>query len=307
MAPGRTSPPDGGTRAWFVMVSSFLCNGVLFGVVNTYSVIYVELQKNLEDRGVSDASSKAALVGSLTIGTTFFLSPVAGILTDKIGIRLTTFIGGLLAATGMLVSSFVTNKVEYLFFTYGILFGLGASLAYTPSLVILGHYFHRYMGLVNGFVTAGSSVFTMMMPYLIDFLLKQYGLNICLRCLALFMCIIMVCAMLFKPIMPATAAAQKKGFKSLINTKIWKKKKYVIWALVIPISLFGYFVPYVHMVKFTQLKFPGEDGKSLVFCIGVASGVGRLIFGRLADNRRINRILLQQVGKIILYIIYLKI
>ena len=68
-----------------------------------------------------------------------------------------------------------------MYITYGIVFGVGASLAYTPSLVILGHYFQRYMGLVNGFVTAGSSAFTMIMPYVIDFLLRNFGLNMCLR------------------------------------------------------------------------------------------------------------------------------
>lgn len=61
------------------------------------------------------------------------------------------------------------------------MFGIGASLAYTPSLVILGHYFHRYMGVVNGFVTAGSSAFTMIMPYFIDALLHKCGLSVCLR------------------------------------------------------------------------------------------------------------------------------
>jgi len=52
-------PPDGGTRAWLVMVASFLCNGILFGVINTYSVIYVDLQKKLEANGVAESSSKA--------------------------------------------------------------------------------------------------------------------------------------------------------------------------------------------------------------------------------------------------------
>lgn len=52
-------PPDGGTRAWLVMVGAFLCNGVLFGVINTYSVVYLSLQKQLHDQGDSEASSKA--------------------------------------------------------------------------------------------------------------------------------------------------------------------------------------------------------------------------------------------------------
>ena len=33
-----------------------------------------------------------------------------------------------------------------------------------------------------------------------------------------------------------------------INFNIWKKRKYVIWAVAVPTSMFGYFVPYVHLV-----------------------------------------------------------
>lgn len=53
----------------------------------------------------------SALVGSLTIGTTFFLSPIAGILTDKFGIQITTFVGGAIAFVGLLLSSILTDKV----------------------------------------------------------------------------------------------------------------------------------------------------------------------------------------------------
>lgn len=87
-----------------------------------------------------------ALVGSLTIGTTFLLSPVSGILVDKIGLRTTTLIGGILTTGGMFLSSYCINHIEYLYLTYGVMFGLGAALAYTPTLAILGHYFKRYLG-----------------------------------------------------------------------------------------------------------------------------------------------------------------
>ena len=52
-----------------------------------------------------------AFVTSLQLGTTFLLSPVVGVLTDRIGIRMTTFIGGAIAATGMFISSFLTDQV----------------------------------------------------------------------------------------------------------------------------------------------------------------------------------------------------
>lgn len=55
----RIEPPDGGARAYLVMVSAFLCNGILFGIINTYSVIYLSLQRQLTASGDEAASSKA--------------------------------------------------------------------------------------------------------------------------------------------------------------------------------------------------------------------------------------------------------
>lgn len=55
------SPPDGGIRAWMIMLGSFLINGILFSVINTYSLIYVELLKRLEESGETEASSKAGM------------------------------------------------------------------------------------------------------------------------------------------------------------------------------------------------------------------------------------------------------
>ena len=105
----------------------------------------------------------SALIGSLTIGTTFFLSFLVGILSDKIGLRLTSVIGAVLATLGMGLSALLYRYLHViyiisthniyahiysrisvlhpgacLYLTYGLMFGSGASLVYTPSLTILG-------------------------------------------------------------------------------------------------------------------------------------------------------------------------
>ena len=41
---------------------------------------------------------------------------------------------------------------------------------------------------------------------------------------------------------------------------------------------------------------PNENGGILVTCIAATSGVGRMIFGRVADLPNVNRILLQQIS-----------
>lgn len=58
---------------------------------------------------------------------------------------------------------------------------------------------------------------------------------------------------------------------------------------------FRYFVPYVHIGKFVATTFKDSDRKLPVMCIGITSGIGRLIFGYIADLPKVNRILLQQV------------
>lgn len=129
------TPPDGGPRAVIVVIASFLCNGLIFGFMNTYSVLNVSILEIFEKVGVENALTKAckffkflarilqelykffyssALIGSLTIGTTFFLSMISGIVSDRIGIRLTTFIGGLIASSNVLIASFFTDHVSFL-------------------------------------------------------------------------------------------------------------------------------------------------------------------------------------------------
>ena len=62
--------------------------------------------------------------------------------------------------------------------TYGIMFGVGASLNFVSSFMILGQYFQRHLGVINGVVRTGSSVFTMAMPHILEILLSTYDVSL---------------------------------------------------------------------------------------------------------------------------------
>lgn len=148
----------------------------------------------------------------------------------------------------------VYRSLEPLYFTYGIVFACGCSFAYQPSLVILGHYFKKRLGLVNGIVTAGSSVFTITLPYLMSALLERVGLQHTLRVLAIFMFILMLAGLTYKPLLPKPVSTSKSGSRcpspsKVFNVHIWKSLGYRIWAFGIPAALYGYYVPYVHLVS----------------------------------------------------------
>lgn len=141
-----------------------------------------------------------------------------------------------------------------MYFTYGIVFACGCSFAYQPSLVILGHYFKKRLGLVNGIVTAGSSIFTICMPFILTGLLARVGLNNTLRVLCILMFILMLAGFTYKPLLPSKPSNTRTGsrfppMKQIFNINIWKSLGYRIWAFGIPAALYGYFVPYVHLVS----------------------------------------------------------
>ena len=179
------------------MVCSFIVNGVVFSIINTFGIIFVKLKENLEAAGVEEAAFKCSLVGSLAIGCTFFFSFLAGVLTDRVGLRTTSLTGSLLATLGLVLSATFYDNINVLYFTYGIMFGTGASLIYNPSLSVLGGcrlcltdptltprhlsglYFKKHLGAVNGLVAAGSSAFTVLLSFLSPLFLNKFGVKLC--------------------------------------------------------------------------------------------------------------------------------
>ena len=210
----------------------------------------------------------SAWVGALQISMTFLMSPVVSVLVDLMGIRTTALVGVVIATSGMLASSFVTT-IELLYLTYGVLTGLGVSLIYTPSIIILGHYFKRHLGIVNGIVAFGSSVSTMALPFILQRLLDSFGLQVTMRIMSGLLASQAVCALTWKPLLgtpieqdlghyvasKATLVESVAGCGKWLGRyansfkSIWKNRSYTIWVVAMVIALSGYFVPFAHLVS----------------------------------------------------------
>uniref|UniRef100_W5L3R1 Monocarboxylate transporter 10 n=1 Tax=Astyanax mexicanus TaxID=7994 RepID=W5L3R1_ASTMX len=279
--------PEGGW-GWVVMLASMWCNGSVFGIQNAFGILFVYLLQEFGSEDDPDLRFRTAWVGSLSMGVIFFCSPIVSVFTDLLGCRITAVGGAAVGLVGLLASSFV-KSLGPLYFTYGVVFACGCSFAYQPSLVILGHYFKRRLGLVNGIVTAGSSVFTVSLPPLMSALLKNIGLQNTLRVMCVFMFVLMLAGLTYKPLLPKPVSSGKSrgrcsALRRVFNVQIWKSLGYRIWAFGIPAALYGYFVPYVHLMKHVEERFGTDANKEvLLMCIGITSGIGRLIFGRVAD------------------------
>uniref|UniRef100_H0UY89 Monocarboxylate transporter 10 n=1 Tax=Cavia porcellus TaxID=10141 RepID=H0UY89_CAVPO len=276
------------------MLAAMWCNGSVFGIQNACGLLFVSMLETFGSEDDDKMIFKTAWVSSLSMGMIFLCCPIVSVFTDIIGCRKTAVIGAAVGFIGLMSSSFVSS-IEPLYLTYGIIFACGCSFAYQPSLVILGHYFKKRLGLVNGIVTAGSSLFTILLPLLLKVLIEDLGLFNTLRVLCIFMFVLILAGFTYRPLDSSDKDKQSNRFslfsrkkfspqKKIFNFAIFKVTAYAVWAVGIPLALFGYFVPYVHLMKHVNETFQEAKNKEVaLMSIGITSGVGRLLFGRIAD------------------------
>ncbi|XP_071371276.1 monocarboxylate transporter 8 [Centroberyx affinis] len=304
-------PPDGGF-GWLVVFAATWCNGSIFGIQNSFGILHMMLAKEHEDPNDQTSQFKVAWVGALAMGMIFFCSPVVSMFTDHFGCRKTAVGGATLAFIGLLSTAFATS-LSLRYFTYGILFGCGSSFAFQPSLVILGHYFRQRLGLANGVVTAGASLFSMGLPVLLKTVVEPLGLSRTFQILSLFMLIQALLALTFKPLLPAgggmgppgmgppgpaepqtqpgaTGQGASRWSRALVqvrkyfNLRVFHIVTYRVWAFGVATAVLGYFVPYIHLINFVKEQFKDTQREwVLLVCIGASSGVGRLAFGKIGD------------------------
>ena len=157
--------------------------------------------------------------------------------------------GGFLSVTGLFLTSLAT-RLYYMYLTYGLLWGVGSSLSFVPSIIMLGEYFDKRLALVNGVGTSGSGVGSLLASPAVNYLLGRVGWSNTLRILSGVSSIIFVACVLYRPLNKSKHRENvSKRCSQLCDVSIWRSKAYVAWVLTVALFQFGYPVPFVHLVS----------------------------------------------------------
>ncbi|VDI12778.1 Hypothetical predicted protein [Mytilus galloprovincialis] len=136
-------------------------------------------------------------------GWIVLVGPIASAMSTRFSCRSMALVGGVITSIGWITTGFMP-KIEYMFITYGIVAGIGKSMANIPSIIMVGRWFDKRRSLANGLATAGAGVGTFIFAPLLEFLLRKYGFQGTMLVMSSVMLNICVCGSLFRPVLQNT-------------------------------------------------------------------------------------------------------
>lgn len=194
----------------------------------------------------------------MAYGLSMTFGPVACMLTKRVGNRIVMVIGGIMCSVSMLIASFVTT-IEMMFVTFSILYGIGTCLCITPIMTIAPQYFDKYLTMAVGIITAGSSFGTLIYAPMSQVLIDSIGWRNTFRCYSGLCLISVIFSMFIKPLSTNKKDGVQKLKQSPIRNliqdlKLWKNRVFVVWTIAITLVMFGFYIPYVHLVSIIRCR-----------------------------------------------------
>ncbi|KAL7942439.1 major facilitator superfamily domain-containing protein [Trichoderma barbatum] len=276
--------PDGGFRAWLVVVGGFLDFAVAFGLVNSFGTF----QARYESEWTWLSTSTITWIGSIQLFILFLGGAVVGPIFDKYGSRALMFSGTAVCLLSFICSSFATQFYQYLL-AQGILLGVGNALLFYPATGAISEWFNHKRGLALGIALSGSSVGGIFWPIVIDKLFAVVAAPWVHRIIALISVPILLAACFLVTERKDAAGHDTEGNrvkpadKSIRNAVVeWR-----FFALCL--SLFfiygGMLIPFYYIPLFAIEHGAGSAMANNLLAIGYAgSVVGRVGSGWIADR-----------------------
>ena len=288
--------------SWTVLFASFVISGFTWGIQHVFGIIY-----SLWVTEFNSSKGTTAWITSLPIFLLYALSPVVAIIANRLhSFQMMSLVGVIICTTSLFISSYM-DSILALFFTYGLMTGIGLLFLATPIVVILCDYFDRYLSFATALATVGSFVTPVFLSPMLSYITEKYDWRVSLRALAVSVLVTCLpCSLLWKK----HSAQEKykdprdqrnkqplKVRKSLRNYKrLLKNKRYLIFLIASLIASVDGIVSHTHLVQCAiELGIARQKANWLPTFAALGNVLGRLSFGRLYDCTFVKRLLLYRI------------
>ncbi|XP_077996788.1 monocarboxylate transporter 12-like [Glandiceps talaboti] len=164
-----TDELDGGIYGWLVVFACHVCYMFVSGMFQSIGPIFVALQTSF-----GSGSARTSWIISVTASVEMTIAPLTNIFVKKIGYRGTVILGGIMSSIGLLLTAFAPT-LEFVYFSFGVLFGFGHGLIVYPSIGLIPLYIKKRYALANALVVSGSGLGIFIFTPLWQVLIETYG------------------------------------------------------------------------------------------------------------------------------------
>ena len=197
-----------------------------------------------------------------------------------------TFSGLAAASLTIALSSFCTTNAQ-LIATQGVLFGLAGCVAYCPSILYIDEWFARRKGMAYGIMWSAAGFGGVVLPLLLETLLRRYGFQTTLRAWAVALLIFAIpISRLVKPRLPIPQTTNSRHPLNLANMRYLLSRRFLLHQLANVAQATGYFLPGVYLPAYAHATFNTSTMLSAltVLLVNLAATVGSVAMGCLTDR-----------------------
>ncbi|KAL8835766.1 MAG: hypothetical protein Q9205_000452 [Flavoplaca limonia] len=159
-APAAGSPPNGGSRAWLVVLGGWCCYLSSYGWLSSIGVFQTYYEQNLLR---SYPSSTIAWILSVQVFILNGMAPINGKIFDSHGSNALITIGTFLHVFGIMMIS-LSAQYYQLFLAQSVCSGIGSAMIFHGATNAVSTWFSSRRGLALGLASSGASIGGVIMP-----------------------------------------------------------------------------------------------------------------------------------------------
>ena len=278
-------------KRWFYLVIGVIA--MLFaGVLYAWSILKTPLT-------IEYGWSASQLALNFTIAMSFFC--IGGLLgaqiSKRLGHKIALIISGILSAAGFILTASLHNlSVVMLYFSYGVLAGMGIGIAYNVLISTVSAWFPDKKGLCSGCLMMGFGASALILGNIANsFFKSDLGWRGTYTFIGIAICIVMILSaiLLQKPTeqmtfpKPSVKKSKAEDFEQQDYTSLQMLSRPSFWLAFICISFLAAVGSSV--ISFAKdlalsVSAPESLAVSLVGVLSVCNGIGRIITGALFDG-----------------------
>ncbi len=266
-------------HGWRMVAGAHAITAITFGSAYAFSALFPGLSTEF---GAS--RGEIALVFSIAAFIFYSLGAVAGPLADRWPINRLIAVGLIAMTVGYVVASQAAS-LAVLYAAYGIGVGLGIGLSYVPAIGAVQSWFVTKRARASGIATAGLGLGTLVLPVAVGRLVPDLGWRGCFWVLAALIAVIgLPAARLIRRRRTDSGSTASPG-TMLSPWRAWREPDFPRFYLVVILSSFCVFIPYVHIVPAARdLGLSLDAGTALIGLIGIGNVFGRFVLAGVGDR-----------------------